>query len=98
MDASSEGGPPDKVINIHGLDEQKMRDWWEEFKTDIGYSFPYQNCMTTVALGLCKGSPNPLNNTVTARKINTHISLNAFAEGLTVTTWYTIIVGGVIPI
>jgi len=42
-DVSSEGGPPDSVTTIDGLDETAMGKWWTEFKRNPRYSLWFLN-------------------------------------------------------
>jgi hypothetical protein len=64
-DVRDEGHPPDFEIQIDGLDEQKIIDWWTSFGLVRGgedlqgpmlpYNLISQNCSTVVALGLKAG-------------------------------------------
>ncbi|MFL6210548.1 MAG: RHS repeat-associated core domain-containing protein [Pyrinomonadaceae bacterium] len=46
---------PDENIRIDGLDEEKIKKWWEDFKEKNKWSSLTQNCSTTVADALMAG-------------------------------------------
>ncbi len=52
--------PPQEVIQIDGLDEQKALDWWIGFKNDSksNYNLATSNCSTVVARVLKAGGSN----------------------------------------
>jgi hypothetical protein len=56
-DESSEGGSPQLMYRLDGLDEEAMVDRWTEMKKDLTYSFPTFNCFTTVAEVISAGIP-----------------------------------------
>lgn len=64
-DCRDEGQKPDHKINLHGLDESAIKDWWQFFgltRDGVLYQGPLQawetlnmNCSTVVAHGLTIG-------------------------------------------
>ena len=64
-DQEGEGQPPDHNVVIKGLDEKKIKDWWQIFgltRDGVQYYGPMQpwqtlqqNCSTVVARGLSIG-------------------------------------------
>jgi len=64
-DVYDEGQDPDHTIVIHGLDERKIKDWWQSFgltREGVLYEGPLlpwstlkQNCSTVVARALSIG-------------------------------------------
>ncbi len=54
-DVNLEGMPPDHTIIINGLNENKIKDWWLNFKTNNKWKTLSQNCSTTVAEALKEG-------------------------------------------
>ena len=48
-DIKDEGRPPDVDIQIEGLDEGAIQNWWNNFKTSNQWSTLTQNCSTTAA-------------------------------------------------
>jgi RHS repeat-associated protein len=56
-DIRNEGRSPDRNIEVNGLDEDKIRDWWNRFRRNKKnkYAFLGQNCSTTVAGALDAG-------------------------------------------
>lgn len=64
-DTKAEGYPPDNVIELTGLNETAIKDWWQSFgltRDGVQYQGPLepwktlgQNCSTVVARGLSIG-------------------------------------------
>ena len=54
-DIRLEGGEPDQVIIINGLDEAAIKKWWEEFQKTQRWKTLTQNCSTTAADALNAG-------------------------------------------
>jgi RHS repeat-associated protein len=48
-DVSLEGRPPDYEINIVGLDEKKILEWWQNFKGKNKWKTLSKNCSTVAA-------------------------------------------------
>ena len=82
VDKESEGRPPSATIEIDGLDESDIVQWWQGFKQNPTYNFYYLNCMQTVAMALCIGSPNPLHTRYMAFRISNHLALYNFANAM----------------
>jgi len=55
QDKRDEGRPPDKAYRIRNLNEEKIREWWENWKKDLDWSSLSRNCSTTIAEGLKAG-------------------------------------------
>ena len=53
-DIEDEGSKPTSTIQVDGLDEEKIQNWWDEAKYDI-YGTLDNNCAETVANGLKAG-------------------------------------------
>jgi len=83
-DVNAEGGPPNSVTTIDGLDEAAMQKWWTEFQRSPRYSIWFLNCMQTVGTALCIGSPNPIYARHTGFAITAHAQLWLFAKNLSV--------------
>jgi hypothetical protein len=64
-DTAAEGGPPKHRVEIRGLNEARMKDWWQSFglmRDGVLYQGPMlpwetlaQNCSTVAARGLSVG-------------------------------------------
>lgn len=64
-DSLAEGQPPDTVVELNGLDENAIKNWWQSFglaRDGVQYQGPLQswdtlkrNCSTVVANGLHMG-------------------------------------------
>ncbi|MGU7843781.1 hypothetical protein ACV22V_30490 [Burkholderia sp. AW33-5] len=64
-DKEYEGRGPDQTVNLNGLNERAIKDWWQSFglmRDRVAYEGPMQawqtlkmNCSTVVATGLTKG-------------------------------------------
>jgi hypothetical protein len=64
-DVGDEGGVPDSTIELRGLDEEKILNWWQGFGLTREntvfqgplppYNLATQNCSTVVATALKKG-------------------------------------------
>ena len=54
---TGEGKPPDTVVPIYGLDEPRIKAWWDQFKADPGSEYYLWgcNCSSVVYLGLKAG-------------------------------------------
>jgi hypothetical protein len=64
FDESAEGGLPELVYRIVGLDEEAMVNRWTEMKKDLKYSFPVFNCFTTVAEVITAGLTGIVNHSL----------------------------------
>ena len=54
-DVEYEGSLPNEQIKINGLDEGKIKQWWEPFKNSNKWQSLTQNCSTTAADALKAG-------------------------------------------
>jgi RHS repeat-associated protein len=78
-DVRSEGRKPDLTINLDGLDEAAMKEWWEKYKKNQKhYSALAQSCATTAAQALAVGAGQQLPNT----SFWTPNSVRAYAEAI----------------
>ncbi len=61
-DVHDEGQVPDHTIHLNGLDETKIKAWWQNLATDLNarWSTLGQNCSTTVANALAEGGGDDL--------------------------------------
>ena len=48
------------TISIFGLDEDRMRTWWETWKSDLTFRLFHRSCATTVASALATGNHDQL--------------------------------------
>jgi len=71
-DLAAEGQSPDKVVQIEGLNEKAIKDWWQSFglsRDGVQYHGPLQswdtlkrNCSNVVATGLRVGGGDKYSN------------------------------------
>ena len=55
MDIQLEGQKPDFEIEIRGLNEKSIQNWWDEFKKSNQWKTLSQNCSTVSAQALKEG-------------------------------------------
>ena len=65
IDVEAEGGNPNVMISLDGLDEQKIASWWSVLRSSRrgesgGYEFLSYNCSTVVAQALSTGGAEKL--------------------------------------
>lgn len=59
-DDAAEGHANFHTVSIFGLDEDAMRTWWSQWRSDPTYRLFHKNCATTVANGLSVGNHDSL--------------------------------------
>jgi hypothetical protein len=47
------------MVSIFGLDEDRMRTWWDTWQSDLTFRLFHRSCATTVASALATGQPRP---------------------------------------
>ena len=59
-DDEAEGFVNFHTISFGSLDEDRIRTWWESWKSDMSYRLFHRNCATTVAKALATGNHDVL--------------------------------------